>query len=199
MALKEMASWADEVDLDSGTLPPATETTDAKGNKIVTEYRIKDDKKVKVVRTYRQEKQFVSKSIAKRKLWRKFGDSANDKDGPNTQTTMVSEDIYMQFISAREEDKNDPVMDTVKSEWIFQVSFSKNSKNSIPFQVNLLNVVIATPIISRSTVPSSTLPRTWKKCKKPNNQQLKIHLLRHLSQENTFHLKSETVRMQELD
>lgn len=119
------SSWADEVELDSGALPPPTEVVE-NGLKIVTEYKFnKDDKKVKVVRTYRITKQVVSKSIAQRKIWKKFGDSASDKvssfysfkfgpiynvkicfqPGPNTHTTMVSEDVYMQFISSKEEEK----------------------------------------------------------------------------------------------
>lgn len=73
------SSWADEVELDSGSLPPPTEVLE-NGLKIVTEYKFnKDDKKVKVVRTYKITKQVVSKSIAQRKTWKKFGDSDNDK------------------------------------------------------------------------------------------------------------------------
>lgn len=42
------SSWADEVELDSGSLPPPTESIDAHGQKILTEYKFnKDDKKVK--------------------------------------------------------------------------------------------------------------------------------------------------------
>jgi translation initiation factor 3 subunit G len=112
------SSWADEVELDSGTLPPATETFDKNGNKVVTEYRFnKDDKKEKVVRTYKITKQIVSKNIAKRKAWKKFGDSTNDKPGPNPHTTLVSEDTYMQYVSNKEEEKNDPALDTSKSEY----------------------------------------------------------------------------------
>jgi len=99
------SSWADEVELDSGSLPPPTEVVE-NGQKIVTEYKFnKDDKKVKVVRTYKIATQVVSKSIAQRKTWTKFGDSSGDKPGPNPHTTMVSEDVYMQFVSSKEEEK----------------------------------------------------------------------------------------------
>lgn len=106
------SSWADEVELESGS-PPAPFEEIKDGQKIVTEYKYnKDDKLVKVVRTYKITKQLVSKSIAQRKTWKKFGDSNNDKPGPNAHTTMVSEDVYMQFISSKEEEKaeqQDPI------------------------------------------------------------------------------------------
>jgi len=107
------SSWADEVELDSGTLPPASESIDAQGNKILTEYKYKDDKKVKTVRTYKVTHHVVSKSVARRKKLPKFGDSAKDADGPNPHTTFVSEDINMQLITSKEEEKsNDAVLDT---------------------------------------------------------------------------------------
>ncbi|CAG9801705.1 unnamed protein product [Chironomus riparius] len=107
------SSWADEIELESGSLPPPTEDIDEHGVKTVTEYKInKDDKKVKVVRTYKLQKHVVSKSVASRRLLHKFGDSANDEPGPNSQTTFVSEDINMQLITNKEEEKsNDAVVD----------------------------------------------------------------------------------------
>ncbi|CRL04858.1 CLUMA_CG017911, isoform A [Clunio marinus] len=107
------SSWADEVELDSGTLPPPTEMVDSQGQKVITEYKFnKDDKKTKVVRTYKVTKHVVPKSIARRKKLPKFGDSAKDVDGPNAHTTFVSEDINMQLITNKEEEKtNDSVLD----------------------------------------------------------------------------------------
>lgn len=108
------SSWAEEVELDSGSLPAPNEIIDASGQKILTEYkRNKDDKKVKVVRTYKVTKHVVSKSVANRKKLPKFGDSAKDSDGPNTHTTFVSEDINMQMITNKEEEKSsDAVLDS---------------------------------------------------------------------------------------
>lgn len=98
------SSWADEVELEGGSLPPPTEVRE-NGLKIVTEYKFNEDnKKVKIVRTYKIEKRIVSKSIALRKTWGKFGECANDKPGPNPATTIVAEDVYMQYITSKEED-----------------------------------------------------------------------------------------------
>lgn len=57
------SSWADEVELEGGALPPPSEVRE-NGLKIVTEYKFnEDDKKVKIVRTYKIEKRIVSKVI----------------------------------------------------------------------------------------------------------------------------------------
>jgi len=94
--------WADEIEDDLDNLPPTRE--EIKGNtKIVTEFSIKNDKKVKTVRTYKIEKKTVPKAIAQRKVWKKFGSSASDKPGPNSSTTVVSEEIMMQFITGKDE------------------------------------------------------------------------------------------------
>ncbi|XP_069703284.1 eukaryotic translation initiation factor 3 subunit G-like [Periplaneta americana] len=100
------SSWADEVEEEGtvGALPSPTEEIQ-NGFKIITEYKYNDDdKKVKVVRTFKIERMIVSKTIALRKTWSKFGQSKNDKPGPNPATTIVAEDVYMQFISNKEEE-----------------------------------------------------------------------------------------------
>lgn len=109
------SSWADEVLLDAGGLPPPTEVYE-NGSKIITEYKYNnDDKKIKVVRTYKITKIVVPKSAAKRKAWPKFGDSANDKAGPNAHTTIISEEVQMQLVSAKNEDKAADAVDPLKS------------------------------------------------------------------------------------
>lgn len=109
------SSWADEVELDSGGLPQPTEVIE-NGHKIVTEYKYNsDDKKIKVVRTFKISKQVVPKTVAKRKTWPKFGDSEHDKPGPNSHTTVISEDIFMQFLSTKEEEKQESITDTIKT------------------------------------------------------------------------------------
>ncbi|KAF5306159.1 hypothetical protein FQR65_LT07435 [Abscondita terminalis] len=97
------SSWADEVELEGGALPPPTEVRDH-DFKILTEYKNEENKKLKIVRTYKIEKRIVSKSIAVRKTWAKFGESVDDKPGPNPATTICGEDVYMQYITSKEED-----------------------------------------------------------------------------------------------
>ncbi|KAI4500367.1 hypothetical protein M0802_004329 [Mischocyttarus mexicanus] len=98
------SSWADEVEEEGGVLPPSSEVYE-NGFKILTEYKYnQDNKKVKVVSTYKIERRIVSKTIAERKNWAKFGDSADDRPGPNPATTVGAEDVFMQFISSKEEE-----------------------------------------------------------------------------------------------
>ncbi|CAG9769462.1 unnamed protein product [Ceutorhynchus assimilis] len=110
------SSWAEEVESESALTPVSSEVFE-NNVKIVTEFKVLDNsKKVKIVRTYKIEKRIVPKSIALRKTWNKFGDSANDKSGPNPATTFIGEDVYMQFISSKEEDKKiDDGLDKLKA------------------------------------------------------------------------------------
>ncbi|KAG7212139.1 hypothetical protein KM043_012483 [Ampulex compressa] len=104
VASEVKSSWADEVEEEGGALPPPSEVYE-NGFKILTEYKYnQDNKKIKVVRTYKIEQRIVSKTIAVRKNWAKFGDSVDDRPGPNPATTVGGEDVFMQFISSKEEE-----------------------------------------------------------------------------------------------
>merc|ERR1712083_164866 len=41
--------------------------------------------------------------VAERRNWHKFGMSKDDKPGPNPQTTVVAEEIWMQFVANKQE------------------------------------------------------------------------------------------------
>lgn len=69
----------------------------------MTEYKIEEDgKKFKIVRTFRIETRKASKAVARRKNWKKFGNSEFDPPGPNVATTTVSDDVSMTFITSKE-------------------------------------------------------------------------------------------------
>ncbi|KAF7240237.1 Eukaryotic translation initiation factor 3 subunit G [Varanus komodoensis] len=86
-----------------GPLPSPKEIVN--GNiKTVTEYREEEDgRKVKIIRTFRIETRKASKAVARRKNWKKFGNSEFDAPGPNVATTTVSDDVFMTFITSKED------------------------------------------------------------------------------------------------
>merc|ERR1711983_300494 len=102
------SSWADEIEEgDSTTLPMPSEIV--QGNKkITTEYSINDDgKKTKIVRTFEIITKRVPKSVAQRKLLPKFGMSRKDRPGPDPATTIIAEEIFMNFVHNKEEHEKD--------------------------------------------------------------------------------------------
>uniref|UniRef100_H3C3Q5 Eukaryotic translation initiation factor 3 subunit G n=1 Tax=Tetraodon nigroviridis TaxID=99883 RepID=H3C3Q5_TETNG len=111
------------------TLPSPKETI--KGNiKTVTEYKIDDDgKKIKIVRTFKIETRKASKAIARRKNWKKFGNSEFDPPGPNVATTTVSDDVSMTFISSKEDlnaqDQDEDPMNKIKGQKIVSCRICK--------------------------------------------------------------------------
>ena len=133
---KGTSSWADQVEQEEtggDKLPPPLVEID--GNiKTVTEYKLNDDKKkVKVVRKYRIETKKTSKSVARRKLLKKFGLSENDPSGPNRATTIISEDVQMQFVTNKEEEmlqeQEDPTLSKFKHQLQYYMFF-KNFKGT---------------------------------------------------------------------
>jgi len=102
------SSWADEIEEgDSTTLPLPSEII--QGNKkITTEWSTNDDgKKTKIVRTFEIIKKQVPKAVASRKLLPKFGMSRNDRPGPDPATTIIAEEIFMNFVHNKEEHEKD--------------------------------------------------------------------------------------------
>jgi translation initiation factor 3 subunit G len=115
------SSWADEVEeVDHSELPPPTITWD-KDIKTITEYkRNEEGKKVKVVRKVRVETKKVLKSVARRRTLKKFGQAKDDGPGPDPATTIVAEDVYMQFVSNKDldEQQNDESLAKVKGSFV---------------------------------------------------------------------------------
>jgi len=104
-----ISSWADEIDeTDTSTILPPPSEKWVGNQKITTEYSLTDDnKKVKIIRTFKIEKKMVSKSVARRKALPKFGSSRNDRPGPDPATTIVSEEILMNFVFDKQESEKD--------------------------------------------------------------------------------------------
>lgn len=101
--MKPLTSWADEVEADYvDGLPPPKECVE--GNyRHVTEYKYNDEgKKIRVVSSFKIEKQIVPKSVAKRLSWVKFGDSKLDNPGPNSYTTKTADEIRMNFMGSKD-------------------------------------------------------------------------------------------------
>nr|XP_009684363.1 PREDICTED: eukaryotic translation initiation factor 3 subunit G [Struthio camelus australis] len=57
---------------------------------------------LQIIRTFRIETRKASKAVARRKNWKKFGNSEFDAPGPNVATTTVSDDVFMTFITSKE-------------------------------------------------------------------------------------------------
>ena len=98
-------SWAEQVKQgEDESLPPPHEEFDPPKNiKTVTEYKINDNgKKVRVVKTLKLETKEVLKSVGRRKTWKKFGAAETDPPGPNPANTIISEEIYMQFVRSED-------------------------------------------------------------------------------------------------
>lgn len=83
---------------------PYEEFDPSTGIKKVFTYKYNEDgKKVVVIKTYKVETRKVPEAVAKRKLWKKFGEASHDPPGPNSATTIVSEDVFIQFVKNLQE------------------------------------------------------------------------------------------------
>uniref|UniRef100_A0A8C1WXP4 Eukaryotic translation initiation factor 3 subunit G n=1 Tax=Cyprinus carpio TaxID=7962 RepID=A0A8C1WXP4_CYPCA len=116
-------SWADQVEEegDEGSLPSPKETV--KGN-IKTKCKVS-----RIVRTFKIETRKASKAVARRKNWKKFGNSEFDAPGPNVATTTVSDDVFMTFISNKEDlnaqDQDEDPMNKLKGQKIVSCRICK--------------------------------------------------------------------------
>lgn len=105
---KMSTRWADEIDEDeygSDVVPEKQEVVTKGGERIVSEFKTDAEtgKKIKITRTFKLEKKLLSKGQQERRKWTKFGQSKKDVAGPNSATTVVADEVIMQFL----DDKKD--------------------------------------------------------------------------------------------
>ncbi|CAF0828290.1 unnamed protein product [Brachionus calyciflorus] len=91
-------NWAREIDEKDTEVEVSDE-----GYRKVVEYKIENDKRYKITNIFRVEKVKLPKSVAQRKEWKKFGDSSTDAPGLNPATTVISDEVLMQFLSNKQE------------------------------------------------------------------------------------------------
>lgn len=90
--------WAEDDDDEPQVLPPPEVVKNANGTETHITYRIREDgKKVKTIRIIRRSvnKTKVNPRVAERRQWAKFGASAKDAPGPQSDTTSVGENIEL--------------------------------------------------------------------------------------------------------
>ena len=70
----------------------------------------------KITSIFRLEKVKVPKTVAERKSWPKFGEASNDPPGVNSATTVVSDEVFMQYLTKTEDvDKSEPTATVIPS------------------------------------------------------------------------------------
>lgn len=104
--------WGDDMDdTPTGGIPPRSVVKNANGTTTITDYSQSTDghlqKTVKVVR-YTKVRRTVSKAVAARKTWAKFGDCANA--GPGLErgiSTLSIDEIHMEWIQQEDDEEAD--------------------------------------------------------------------------------------------
>lgn len=97
-----MQSWARQMENEEDEFDHNVEHVG--DTKIVTMIRFQDNKQYQVKQYFKTEKRKVSAKVAERKTWAKFGLSEKDMPGPNPKTTIISEEIQMEFLTSKEEE-----------------------------------------------------------------------------------------------
>jgi len=109
----EPKTWADQIDDEDEDieLPPHSEVITKDGDRVVTEVRVDPDtgKRTKLIRTFKNEKRLLSKGVIERKKWTKFGQAKRDGPGPNSATTLMADEVLMQFLSGKDEIPEEPI------------------------------------------------------------------------------------------
>jgi len=114
--LEDKPSWGDMMEEIDGQppLPPPSELIEKNIKKLVEFKYNEDGKRVKLTKIYQLQTHKVSKTIAKRKAWKKFGLAVKDNPhGPDSSTTYVGDEVYLVFTTNKEDleeqDKDDPL------------------------------------------------------------------------------------------
>lgn len=162
---KALTSWADEVEADYvDGLPPSKEYMEG-DYKHVTEYKFNEEgKKIKVVRTFKIEKKIVSRAVAKRRNWVKFGDSKQDKPGPNSYTTKVADEILMNFMGTKAfEQTQDPFLEAGKPMAKCRICNGEHWSVKCPYKGTSLDmetkaIAVASSSVSEPAKPGKYIP-----------------------------------------
>jgi len=104
-------NWVEAVDQEhirqAASAPKRSETEKDGIRTVVDIITDKDNVKSKVITTYKVITKKVPRDVAERRKWKKFGLSANDKPGPQVHTTYVADEVEMQFIRTRLDERHD--------------------------------------------------------------------------------------------
>ncbi|KAJ8038429.1 Eukaryotic translation initiation factor 3 subunit G [Holothuria leucospilota] len=108
-------SWADQVEEgELHALPESKITFDGNIKRVISYKRTEEGQLQKLVQTFKIEKRRASKSVAMRKTWKKYGLAERDGPGPNPATTTVNDEIFMNFVTNKEELNNQPEEDPLQ-------------------------------------------------------------------------------------
>ncbi|PAA46210.1 hypothetical protein BOX15_Mlig018561g4, partial [Macrostomum lignano] len=115
-----MSDWAKEMEeaeqLEYQLPPPVMEYNKDKSIKREISYqRDENGNLFKVSSELQVEVRKLSKSIARRKEWKKFGAAESDGPGPNSANTYPAEEVFLQFVSGRPEDEAEKQADELVS------------------------------------------------------------------------------------
>lgn len=88
--------WAKDIDDN-------VETEVENGFKKTIEFKYEDDKKFKITSLFKVDRVKLPRTVVERKKLSKFGDASSDPPGVNPATTIVGDEVLMQFLNNKEE------------------------------------------------------------------------------------------------
>ncbi|PAA85072.1 hypothetical protein BOX15_Mlig005257g2, partial [Macrostomum lignano] len=114
------SDWAQEMEdaeqMKCQLPAPVMEYDKSKGIKREISYqRDEDGNLFKVISELQVQVRKLSKNIARRKEWKKYGAAESDGPGPNSANTYPAEEVFMQFVSGRPEDEVEKQADDLAS------------------------------------------------------------------------------------